>query len=104
MSVPQHDHHQKTEAKAHKQPNYLGVFFALAVLTATITAIELMAQNGAINWPRPVLNSVYLTMSIIKALLVAMYYMHLKVDSLLYTVLFGMPVLFAIVFFTLLLI
>jgi hypothetical protein len=42
-------------------------------------------------------------MSITKAVLVALFYMHLKFDSILYTVLFGMPVLFAVVFFTLLL-
>jgi caa(3)-type oxidase subunit IV len=100
MSTP----HDVKSAKPHKHPNYFGVFIALAALTATITAIELMAQNGIITWPRPVLNSAFLTMSIIKAVLVAMYYMHLKVDSLIYTVLFGLPVLFAVVFFTLLLI
>jgi len=97
-------HHDKTDKKAHKHPNYLGVFLALAMLTAIITATELMAEAGVITWPRPVLNSAYLAMSITKAVLVAMFYMHLKFDSFLYTVLFGLPVLFAVVFFALLLI
>lgn len=96
-------HDNKTDKKAHKHPNYLGVFLALAMLTAIITATELMAEAGVITWPRPVLNSAYLAMSITKAVLVALFYMHLKFDSFLYTVLFGMPVLFAVVFFTLLL-
>jgi cytochrome c oxidase subunit 4 len=101
MSMAAHD---KTAKKTHKHPNYLAVFFALAVLTAAITSIELLAQNGVITWPRPVLNSAYLAMSITKAVLVALFYMHLKFDSFLYTVLFGLPVLFAVVFFILLLI
>jgi len=98
------DHDEKSSAKEHNHPNYLAVFIALAVLTALITGIELMAENGMINLPRATLNSIYIIMSLTKAVLVALFYMHLKVDSLLYSVLFGLPVLFAIVFFTLLLI
>jgi len=97
-------HEEVTQEEEHHSPNYLGVFIALAVITAVITALELMAQNGMITWPRPTLNALYLAFSITKALLVALWYMHLKFDSLLYSVLFGMPVLFAIVFFALLLI
>ena len=63
-----------------------------------------MAEHGIINLPRATLNSAYLAMSITKAVLVALFYMHLKYDSILYAVLFGLPVMFAIVFFTLLLI
>jgi len=96
--------HEETAVHEHKHPNYLAVFIALAIITAIITAVELMAQNGLINWPRSMLNTAYLVMSITKAVLVALFYMHLKVDSFLYSVLFGLPVLFAIVFFTLLLI
>jgi cytochrome c oxidase subunit 4 len=98
--------HQPTAGatNAHKKhPPYLLVFVALAILTAVITAVELLYVNGYIPWPRPVINSIYLAMSLTKALLVAMFYMHLKQDSLVYTILFGMPVIFAIIFFALLL-
>lgn len=97
-------HEASIEEKTHHSPNYLGVFIALAAITALITALELMAQNGIINWSRTTLHAVYLSFSITKAVLVALWYMHLKFDSLLYAVLFGTPVLFAIVFFTLLLV
>lgn len=108
MATP---HHPTTgDPKAHKKhPPYVMVFVALAILTAVITAVELLYDNGLLTIngytpPRAVINSVYLAMSITKAILVAMFYMHLKQDSLIYTVLFGTPVIFAIIFFTLLLI
>ncbi len=99
-------HHPTTtgETKPHKHPPYVLVFVALAILTALITAVELLYVNGYIPLARPVVNTIYLSMSLTKAILVAMFYMHLKQDSLIYTVLFGMPVIFAIIFFTLLLI
>ena len=99
-------HHPTTgETQAHKKhPPYVLVFVALAILTAIITAVELLYVNGSIPLSRPIINSIYLAMSITKAILVAMFYMHLKQDSLIYTVLFGTPVIFAIIFFTLLLI
>jgi len=93
-----------TDVTEHKHPNYFGVFIALAIITAIITAVELLARTGVITWPRPVINSFYISMAVVKALLVALYYMHLKFDSRLYAVLFGVPCIFAVVFFTLLLI
>lgn len=98
------EYHEDAAEKEHKHPNYFGVFIALAVITAIITVIEMMSQSGMINLPRASLVTIYLIFSVTKAVLVAMYYMHLKQDSFLYTVLFGVPVLFAIVFFALLLI
>ncbi len=98
-------HHEEVAvAQPHKHPNYLGVFITLAVLTAVLTTIELMSQAGVINWPRPTLNTLYLSISVAQAVLVAMHYMHLKADSSLHTILFGVPVLFAVVFFVILLI
>jgi cytochrome c oxidase subunit 4 len=103
MTTSHHAVEGETHTK-HKHPPYVLVFIALGVLTAVITGVELLYEAGYIPWPRPVVNTAYLAMSITKAILVAMFYMHLKQDSLIYTVLFGMPVIFAIVFFTLLLI
>jgi caa(3)-type oxidase subunit IV len=99
-----HHHETTRHNQEHKHPNYFGVFIVLAAITALITAIELMAQNGVINLPRVTLNTIYLSFSITKAVLVALWYMHLKFDHYIYSVLFGVPVIFAIVFFTLLLI
>ena len=91
-------------AETHKHPNYFVVFISLGILTAILTATEMMAQSGAIVWPRVTLNIIYLTIAVAKAVLVALFYMHLKNDSLLYAVLFGVPVLFAVVFFILILV
>lgn len=85
-----------TAAQAHDQPNYLAVFVALAVITAIITAVEL--SSGYLGLPRPILSAFYVAMAVAKATLVAMYYMHLKQDSRLYTVLFVTPAMFAVVF------
>lgn len=82
--------------QAHDRPNYLAVFVALAVITAIITAVEL--SSGYLGLPRPVLNAFYVAMAVAKATLVAMYYMHLKQDSRLYTALFVTPAMFAVVF------
>jgi cytochrome c oxidase subunit 4 len=86
----------------YKHPNYLAVFIALAAITATITLVELYAPNPVI--PRVVLNVFYVVMSVTKAVLVAMFYMHLKFDSRIYTALFGVPVLFAVFLMVMLLI
>ena len=83
-------------AQPHDQPNYLAVFIALAVITAMITAVEL--SSGYLGLPRPILNAFYVAMAVAKATLVAMYYMHLKQDSRLYTALFVTPAMFAVVF------
>lgn len=87
---------EKAETQTHRSPNYLVVFVVLAVITAIITTVELVSHTWGI--PRGYLNAFYVSMSVTKAALVAMYYMHLKHDSRLYTVLFGTPVLFALVF------
>ena len=86
--------HAKLKAKSHKHPNYLAVFMALALLTAFITLTELYIDY--IPVPKEVIRSGFVVMSLIKATLVAMYYMHLKFDSFIYTVLFLLPVFFAV--------
>lgn len=89
------DHETQSDAaKTHKHPNYLAVFIVLTLITAIITGVEFLSHNLAI--PRELLNSFFVLMAVIKATLVAMFYMHLKQDSRLYTALFGVPVLFAV--------
>jgi cytochrome c oxidase subunit 4 len=81
-------------AQPHKKPNYWVVFIVLGVITAMITLVEMYIDY--IPLPQNVIHTSFVIMSLIKATLVAMYYMHLKFDSFVYTLLFMMPVLFAV--------
>ncbi len=93
-------HATTADAKVHKHPNYFAVFLVLAVITAIMTAIEVLHLPIT-----PYLkNSLFLTLSLIKAVLVAMFYMHLISDSFLYTILFLMPVALVMVLVIILLI
>lgn len=78
----------------HKHPNYLAVFIALAIITAVITVTELYIDSIPIS--KDIIRAGFVVMSLVKATLVAMYYMHLKSDSFIYTVLFLIPVMFAV--------
>ena len=61
--------------RAAQHPNYLGIFVALAVLTV----IEVTVAYAPIAHGWKMLG--LLSMAITKALLVALYYMHLKFDK-----------------------
>ena len=63
----------------HTKPNYLGVFIALVVLTATEVLVTYL--------PVPRL-PVLIPLSITKAVLVVLFYMHLKYDRRLFSGLF----------------
>lgn len=74
------------------KPNYIGVFVILAILTATEIGITLLFPNheGTASVGRvPIL----LFLTVAKAVLVILYYMHLKFDSRLYSFFFGVGVL-----------
>jgi caa(3)-type oxidase subunit IV len=86
--------------KAHKHPNYFVIFIILAVITGAMTAIELLH----LDITRSLQNTIFLTLSIIKAILVAMYYMHLKMDSRFYTGLFALPLFLVLILVIILLI
>ncbi len=93
-------HSSETQVHAHKSPNYFAVFIFLGLVTAIMAGIELFdAPIGA-----TLKHSLYLILSVIKATLVAMYYMHLKFDSRVYTILFTMPVALVLVLIIILLI
>jgi cytochrome c oxidase subunit IV len=64
-----------------KRPNYLFIFIALAVFTLIETLVSYI-QQAAIKFPTLVV------LSIVKALLVLLYFMHLKFDSRVFTYLF----------------
>lgn len=72
------DTHDTHAHDAHPEPNYMGVFYILCACTAvsfiTVSAFwvsNLGAQSG---------HTVVMLVAVIKALLVAMYFMHLKYD------------------------
>ena len=67
--------------EAQKRPNYLFVFIALAVFTFIETLVSYIQQE-AIKFPTLVV------LSVIKVVLVLLYFMHLKFDSKVFSYLF----------------
>ena len=67
--------------ETEKRPNYLLIFILLAVFTLIETLVSYVQQE-AIKFPTLVV------LSVIKALLVLLYFMHLKFDSKLFSYLF----------------
>ena len=72
----------------HKQNNYLGVFVALAALTAL--------EVGVTYLPVPKI-LVLLPLALAKASLVAMYFMHLKNDLPIYRYIFLFGILMGVI-------
>ncbi len=69
------------------RPNYVGVFAVLAVLTG----VEILVTR--LPLPKII---ILVPLAIIKATLVALFYMHLKIDRRVFSVLFGMGLLMGI--------
>jgi cytochrome c oxidase subunit 4 len=69
---------QKPQQKI--KPNYLGVFLALTILTAL--------EIGVTYLPLPRI-PILIPLALIKAALVVMFYMHLRFDKRVYTLIFG---------------
>src|SRR3989338_8476542 len=65
----------QTQEAVHKQPNYAGVFWSLLILTV----FEIIAANAPFAKPIIVITLVFL--ALIKAGLVALFYMHLKFEK-----------------------
>jgi len=61
--------------------NYLGIFILLAVLTLVETLVSYL-QQAAIKFP------VLIALSLVKAVMVSLYFMHLKFDSRIFSYLF----------------
>lgn len=95
--------HVNDAVHTHKHPPYLRVFYILLGLTV----LE-VGTTGVINpyiglspdlaIPKPYSIVWLLVLSAIKAGLVAAYYMHLKYDKRLYSLVIGGPLIFAAVF------
>ncbi len=72
------------ESTPHKKPNYLGVFLFLALVT-------LIEVTVAANTPL-----VLIGLSFLKVILVALYYMHLKFESGIFSAIFLSPIPFVL--------
>ncbi len=83
---------QPTHADEHAHPT-AGVYIRIAVILTILTVIEV----GVFYVPafHPVLAPVLLSLSAIKFAIVVMFYMHLRMDSKFFTLLFGGPLLLA---------
>jgi cytochrome c oxidase subunit 4 len=73
---------------------YAVVFFILALMTT----VELALSLNYFVVPQDLLTPLFLAGALIKASLVAAFYMHLKYDTKFYTYIFVIPVLLLIVF------
>lgn len=60
----------------HQEPNYMAVFYSLAVLTAVEIAVAYMRFL-----PLLVMGAMLIILALTKAVLVAMYFMHLKFEK-----------------------
>ena len=65
----------ESQEAVHKQPNYAGVFWSLFILTI----LEITIANAHFAKPLIVVTLVFL--AVIKASLVALFYMHLKFEK-----------------------
>jgi cytochrome c oxidase subunit IV len=62
------------EHARHSHPNYIGIWVALAVLTALELGVAFL------DWSKTTLILILLGLAVWKALLVALYYMHLRFE------------------------
>jgi cytochrome c oxidase subunit 4 len=62
------------EKAKHAHPNYIGIFLFLAALTAVELGIAFLP------WPKMLLIALLIFLAIWKAVLVALYYMHLRYE------------------------
>jgi cytochrome c oxidase subunit 4 len=76
----------------HAKRPYIKVFVALAVLTAVEVGV---ARLGGL--PKPVFISLLAILAIAKALLVALFYMHLRYDNTILAIIGGFPFFLAVV-------
>ncbi len=59
----------------HEEPNYWGVWLALLILTAVELAVVYL------HMPKPIMITCLVALALVKAALVAAYFMHLKFEK-----------------------
>ena len=74
-----------SEERVHSRPNYLLVFLGLLILTVIEVGITMLGI------PEGILVPSLLLFMLFKVLLVAMFYMHLRIDSRWFAYLFLIP-------------
>ncbi len=65
-----------TETPKHAHPNYVGIWLLLAVLTFAELGVAFLG-----HWPKRLVILILLVMAVYKALLVALYFMHLRFET-----------------------
>ena len=65
-----------TEVSRHSHPNYIGIWLALAGLTVLELGTLFLRQ-----WPKKLVILILVAMAVYKALLVALYFMHLRFET-----------------------
>ena len=80
-----------TESQTHKSPNYAAIFWSLLILTI----VEIVVANLHAAKPLIVVTLVFL--ALIKASLVALFYMHLKFEKYVIYVIVLFPLFLAVV-------
>ena len=78
------------QAVTHKQPNYAGVFWSLFFLTV----LELITAN--LHIPKIIIISCLIFLALVKASLVALFYMHLKFEKFVIYLIVIFPIILAI--------
>ena len=76
----------------HAHPSYVGIFVVLAVLTGLELGVAFL------SWPKTVLILILLALALWKALLVALYYMHLRFEGRRLLILAIAPLPFVVIF------
>jgi cytochrome c oxidase subunit IV len=76
---------------AHKHPSYIGIWVALAALTAGELGIAFLP------WSKTVLIIILVALAFWKAILVALYYMHLRFENRRVTLLALAPLPFVVI-------
>jgi cytochrome c oxidase subunit 4 len=78
----------------HKRPHYVGIWFGLGALTALELTIAFLP------WSKTILILLLIALALWKALLVALYYMHLRFEKGRLRLLAIAPIPFCIIFVT----
>ena len=82
-----------TPVKAHPHPSYIGIWVALALLTLVELGIAFLP------WNKVTLIVILIALAFWKAILVALYYMHLRFENRRVMLLALAPLPFAIILF-----
>ena len=80
----------KTQTHSSNLGKYIGVFLGLGVLTAVEVVVAFVARLDA-----NILIPILLVLAVVKAALVAMFFMHLKDDTKWFSLIFIYPILLA---------